>query len=111
MVMPVMSASWKASVPIMLLGTLAVIATSGTESMCALQMPVTRLVAPGPLVLWFLHSRRGARVTIRHMRGALLMSDEDVLKPRKFGQHIVQRHDGAPWQAEDGGDAFLDERL
>ena len=45
-----MSASWKASVPIMLLGTLAVIATSGTESMWALQMPVTRLVAPGPLV-------------------------------------------------------------
>ncbi len=50
MVMPVMSASWKASVPIMLFGTLAVIATRGTESMCALQMPVTRFVAPGPLV-------------------------------------------------------------
>ena len=48
--MPVMSASWKASVPIVPLGTWPVMATSGTESMWASQMPVTRLVAPGPLV-------------------------------------------------------------
>ena len=46
--MPVMSASWKASVPIMVLGTLTVIATIGDESMWAFRMPVTRLVAPGP---------------------------------------------------------------
>ena len=33
MVMPTMSASWKASVPIDAVGTCPVIATSGTESM------------------------------------------------------------------------------
>jgi hypothetical protein len=47
-VMPRMSASWKASVPIAVLGTWPVIATSGTESMLASAMGVTRLVAPGP---------------------------------------------------------------
>ena len=33
MVMPVMSASWKASVPMLALGTWPVMATTGTESM------------------------------------------------------------------------------
>lgn len=50
MVMPTMSASWKASVPIALDATWPVIATSGTESMCASAIGVTRLVAPGPEV-------------------------------------------------------------
>ena len=49
-VMPVMSASWKASVPIRSLRTCQVMATSGDESRYAVAMPVTRLVAPGPLV-------------------------------------------------------------
>ncbi len=49
-VMPRMSASWKASVPICLAPTWPVIATIGTESMCASAIGVTRLVAPGPLV-------------------------------------------------------------
>lgn len=49
-VMPQMSASWKASVPIALEATWPVIATSGTESMCASAIGVTRLVAPGPEV-------------------------------------------------------------
>src|SRR5918997_63622 len=47
-VMPRMSASWNASVPIEPLGTWPVIATTGTESMCASASGVTRLVAPGP---------------------------------------------------------------
>ena len=47
-VMPRMSASWKASVPIAALGTWPVMATIGTESMCASASGVTRLVAPGP---------------------------------------------------------------
>ncbi|RPK70186.1 hypothetical protein EES42_16900 [Streptomyces sp. ADI95-17] len=50
MVMPTMSASWKASVPIEAEGTWPVIATSGTESMYASAIGVTRLVAPGPEV-------------------------------------------------------------
>ena len=49
-VMPRMSASWKASVPIDPLGTCPVIATTGTESMYASASGVTRLVAPGPEV-------------------------------------------------------------
>ena len=49
-VMPQMSASWKASVPIAALGTWPVIATIGTESMYASAIGVTRFVAPGPEV-------------------------------------------------------------
>lgn len=50
MVMPEMSASWKASVPIRPRPTWPVIATTGTESICASASGVTRLVAPGPEV-------------------------------------------------------------
>ncbi|CAB4958651.1 unannotated protein [freshwater metagenome] len=50
MVMPRMSASWKASVPMAALGTCPVMATMGTESMWASAMGVTRFVAPGPEV-------------------------------------------------------------
>ena len=48
MVIPRMSASWKASVPIAADGTWPVIATIGTESIAASISGVTRLVAPGP---------------------------------------------------------------
>ena len=50
MVTPVVSTSWKASRPIMLVATLPVIATIGTESRKAVARPVTRFVAPGPEV-------------------------------------------------------------
>ncbi len=50
MVMPVMSASWNASVPMSARVCCPVIATTGTESMCASASGVTRLVAPGPEV-------------------------------------------------------------
>ena len=43
-----MSASWNASVPTRVDPTCPVIATSGTESMYASAIGVTRLVAPGP---------------------------------------------------------------
>ena len=49
-VMPVMSISWKESVPMRALDTLPVMATSGVESRYAVAMPVTRFVAPGPEV-------------------------------------------------------------
>ena len=49
-VMPNTSVSWKASVPIRALRTWPVMQTRGTESILASAMPVTRLVAPGPLV-------------------------------------------------------------
>ncbi len=48
MVMPQMSASWKASVPMRPRVCCPVMATTGTESMFASASGVTRLVAPGP---------------------------------------------------------------
>ena len=48
MVMPVMSASWNASVPMSARLCCPVIATTGIESMWASAIGVTRLVAPGP---------------------------------------------------------------
>ena len=47
-VIPTMSASWKASFPIIFVGTCPVKTTSGIESMCAVAIPVTVFVAPGP---------------------------------------------------------------
>ena len=49
-VMPVMSISWKASLPMSAAGTLPVMATTVMESSCDVARPVTRLVAPGPEV-------------------------------------------------------------
>ena len=48
--MPVVSASWNASLPIRWVGTWPVRQTIGTESIKASVSPVTALVAPGPLV-------------------------------------------------------------
>ena len=47
---PVMHISWKASRPIRLSGTFAVMAIIGMLSIKAVAIPVTRFVAPGPLV-------------------------------------------------------------
>ena len=49
-VIPAMSISWKLSFPRRGTVTLQVIATTGTESIYAVAIPVTRFVAPGPLV-------------------------------------------------------------
>ncbi len=49
-VMPVMSISWKASLPSSVEETCPVMQTTGEESSIAVAMPVTRLVAPGPEV-------------------------------------------------------------
>ena len=49
-VMPVVSASWKASVPIKLMPTCPEMTTRGTPSIIAVASPVTALVAPGPEV-------------------------------------------------------------
>ena len=47
---PVVSASWKASVPIKCVGTCPVMHTNGTESINASVNPVMAFVAPGPEV-------------------------------------------------------------
>ena len=49
-VTPAISISWKESFPRSEIPTLQVIATIGTESIYAVAIPVTRFVAPGPLV-------------------------------------------------------------
>ena len=49
-VIPAIYTSWKLSAPMSAVGTLPVIATIGTLSIYAVAIPVTRLVAPGPLV-------------------------------------------------------------
>jgi hypothetical protein len=49
-VIPVMSHSWNASDPMSLLPTWPVMQTIGDESIIAVAMPVTMLVAPGPEV-------------------------------------------------------------
>jgi hypothetical protein len=49
-VMPTVSHSWKASVPIRWVATWPVMTTIGMESIRASTMPVTALVAPGPEV-------------------------------------------------------------
>ena len=47
-VIPAISTSWKLSLPRSGTVTLHVIATIGIESIAAVAIPVTRLVAPGP---------------------------------------------------------------
>ncbi len=49
-VIPMVSHSWKASVPIAIEGTWPVMTTMGIESIRASARGVTMLVAPGPLV-------------------------------------------------------------
>ena len=49
-VMPIVSASWKPSVPSRSVRTWPVRNTAGTESIIASTIGVTRFVAPGPLV-------------------------------------------------------------
>jgi hypothetical protein len=49
-VIPTVSHSWKASLPIRCVGTCPVMQTIGMESISASVRPVTALVAPGPEV-------------------------------------------------------------
>jgi hypothetical protein len=60
-VMPVMSHSWNASVPIRCRRTCPVMQTSGVESIQASAIGVTRFVAPGPDVARATPTRPEAR--------------------------------------------------
>ena len=109
-VMPVMSTSWKASVPSTLLETLPVMQTIGMESSMAVAMPVTRLVAPGPLVaMRNAHLAGRARVAVGHVRRALLVADEDVVDG-KLAQRIVDGQNRSARIAEDIRNALTDQR-
>ena len=50
----------------------------------------------------------GAGVAVGHVRGALLVADEDVVDG-ELAQRVVGGQDGSAGIAEDGGDAFADE--
>jgi hypothetical protein len=109
-VMPVMSVSWNASDPISLLPTWPVMQTIGDESIIAVAMPVTMLVAPGPTSRSRRRPPAGARVAVGHVGGALLVPHQDV--PDRVAEHrVVRRQDGAARIAEDVGHAFADERF
>ena len=60
-VTPVMSVSWKASLPMSVDETWPVTHTIGTESSIAVAIPVTRFVAPGPDVASATPTRPEAR--------------------------------------------------
>ena len=52
---------------------------------------------------------RGAGVAVGHVRGALLVADEDVVDG-ELAQRVVDGQDGSAGIAEDVGDAFAGER-
>ena len=84
-----MSASWKASLPIMLRETWPVSTTRGTESKLAVASPVTVLVAPGPLVTRQTpDASRGPRVAVGRVHGALLVAGkhQPQLPARRTGR-------------------------
>ena len=110
--MPVVSASWKASLPIRWVGTWPVRQTIGTESISASVSPVTALVAPGPLVTSTTPTRPGrARIALGGMDRALLVAHQDVAQRVLLEQRIVDRQDGAAGIAEYDIDALIDQRL
>ena len=101
-VMPVMSISWKASLPMSAPGTLPVMATIGMESSCAVAMPVTRLVAPGPRGAQAdADLAGGAGVAVGGVGGALLVADQDVAELGVVAPDVVERQDHAAGVAED----------
>ena len=115
MVMPVMSASWKASVPNADVGTWPVMTTMGSrvhEGVGQGGHDVGGARAAGH------HGHPGAAggvgVALRHVAGALLVAHQDVADGR-VDDRVVHRQDGAAGQAEDRFDALhlqaLDEGL
>ena len=55
------------------------------------------------------HLARCAGIAVGHVRGPLLVADEDMVNG-KLAQRVIDRQDGAAGIAEDGGDAFAHQR-
>ena len=109
--MPVMSHSWKASVPMRCERTWPVTQTSGVESIHASAIGVTRLVAPGPGGRERDAGATGcARVALGHVPGALLVPGEDVPHARAAGERVVDREDRPAGEPERDVDALGLER-
>ena len=111
MVMPEMSASWKASVPMSAAADLPVMATTGIESICASASGVTRLVAPGPDVAMH-HPDLAGRVGVPAggVAGALFVADQHVAQLLRVEERVVHRQDRAAGDAEDHVDVEFLER-
>ena len=77
-VMPSMSASWNASVPIRWVGTWPVMHTIGVESRYASAMASPGWSRPGRSWHGDADLAGGARVALRHVAGALLVAHEVV---------------------------------
>ena len=100
-VMPIVSASWKPSVPSSSVRTWPVMNTTGTESIIASQIGVIRLVAPGPLVANATPTLPGRLgVALGGVAAAGLVADEDVTDAAA-DERVVGREVGAAGQAED----------
>ena len=111
-VMPLMSISWKASLPISAAGTLPVIATIGTESRSAVPMPGDEV---GRARTGRAHADADPpghpRVAVGGVGAALLVPDEHVAQLGIVAEDVVQRQDHAARVAEDDVDALEQQRL
>ena len=77
--------------------TWPVMHTMGEESIIAVAMPVTRLVAPGPLVAIATPTApRRPGIAIRHVRCALLVPHQHMMNLRVLGHGIVGWQEIAP---------------
>ena len=93
-----------------MLPTWPVMQTIGDESIIAVAMPVTMLVAPGPDVAMATPTLPLARVAVRHVRGALLVPDQDVAD--RIAEHRVIRGQNRPARiAEHVGHPLADQRV
>jgi hypothetical protein len=104
-VTPEISTSWKASVPIEVENTWPVMASSGTESMWASAIAVTKLVAPGPEVAIATPKRPTQRVAFGGVASTLFVPNQNVANLVSRHQFVIKRHDRATGQSEDVGDS------
>ena len=89
------SASWNASLPRLARMVWPVSTIIGTESIMAVNRPVTVLVAPGPRSRAPRRACPCARVAVRHVRGALLVPHQDQLD-LGVDERVEDRDGGAP---------------
>jgi len=81
--------------------------TMGEESIMAVAMPVTMLVAPGPEVAMATPTLpRRAGVAVGHVGRALFVADEHMVDLRILGHRVVGRKDRAARVTEDDVNAF-----
>ena len=101
-VIPTLSASWNASLPMRCVGTWPVNATIGIESISASCSAVTRLVAAGPRSPGRRPTRPvRPRVALGRVPGGRLLADQDVAQALEVVQDVVDGQDRAAGQAED----------